>query len=112
MNIMYVSVTERIREIGLRKSIGATRADILQQFLTEAIFLTTCGGAIGVCLGVLFTWLAIQIILQFQSGWSFVLSWSGVILGLGVSMTIGLIFGFAPARRAASLRPMEALRHE
>ncbi len=112
MNIMYVSVTERIREIGLRKSIGATRADILSQFLVEAVFLTTMGGAIGVGLGILFTWLAIQIILQFQGGWAFALSVPGILLGLGVSMAIGILFGFAPARRAAALRPMEALRHE
>jgi putative ABC transport system permease protein len=112
MNIMYVSVTERIREIGLRKSIGATRADILSQFLVEAVFVTTMGGAIGVALGILFTWLAIQIILQFQGGWAFVLSVPGILLGLGVSMAIGILFGFAPARKAAALRPMEALRHE
>lgn len=112
MNIMYVSVTERIREIGLRKSLGATRADILRQFLIEAVFLTTFGGLIGVTLGILLTWIAIQVILQFQSGWAFVLSWSGVLLGLGVSMTIGIVFGFAPARQAAKLSPIEALRHE
>lgn len=112
MNIMYVSVTERIREIGLRKSIGATRIDILSQFLTEAVFLTTLGGVIGVLLGISLTWLAIQAILQFQSGWSFVVSVPGILLGLIVSMVIGIIFGFAPARRAAALRPMEALRHE
>lgn len=112
MNIMYVTVTERIREIGLRKSLGARRRDILGQFLTEAIMLTTTGGCIGVLLGLGITWLAIQIILQFQSGWVFVISLPGIVLGVGVSMTIGLIFGFAPAHQAASLSPIEALRHE
>ncbi len=112
MNIMYVTVTERIREIGLRKSLGARRRDILGQFLTEAIMLTTTGGCIGVLLGLGITWLAIQVILQFQAGWVFVISVPGIVLGVGVSMTIGLIFGFAPARQAASLSPIEALRHE
>lgn len=112
MNIMYVTVTERIREIGLRKSIGAKRADILGQFLVEAVMLTTLGGCIGILLGIGLTWLAIQIISSFQSGWTFCVSGSGVVLGLTVSTVIGIVFGFAPARRAAALSPIEALRQE
>ncbi len=112
MNIMYVTVTERIREIGLRKSIGAQRGDILGQFLVEAVMLTTLGGCIGIALGIGLTWLAIQIISSFQSGWTFGISGSGVALGLIVSTVIGIVFGFAPARRAAALSPIEALRHE
>ncbi len=112
MNIMYVTVTERIREIGLRKSIGAKRADILGQFLVEAVMLTTLGGCIGILLGIGLTWLAIQIISSFQSGWTFGVSGSGVVLGLTVSTVIGIVFGFAPARRAAALSPIEALRQE
>jgi ABC-type antimicrobial peptide transport system permease subunit len=112
MNIMYVNVTERIHEIGLRKSIGAQKKHILAQFLVEAVMLTALSGCLGIILGIGLTWLAIQIISSFQAGWTFGISGSGVALGLIVSTAIGLIFGYAPARRASALRPMEALRHE
>ena len=112
MNIMYVTVTERIHEIGLRKSLGAQRGDILGQFLVEAVLLTLSGGIIGVVLGVGLTWLAIQIISSFQTGWTFGVSGTGVMLGLVVSTAIGVVFGYAPARQAAGLTPIEALRHE
>lgn len=112
MNIMYVTVTERTREIGLRKAIGATRMDILRQFLAEAMMLTVVAGLIGIVVGLTFSWLAIQIILQFQSGWQFIIPWNGVGLGFGVSAAIGMIFGFFPARKAAGLHPIEALRYE
>lgn len=112
MNIMYVAVTERTREIGLRKAIGARRQDVLGQFLVEAMFLTTLGGVIGVLLGIGLTWMAIQVINSFQEGWTFEVSTRGVTLGVLVSSVIGLIFGYAPARKAAGLRPIEALRKE
>jgi ABC-type antimicrobial peptide transport system permease subunit len=112
MNIMYVSVTERTREIGLRKSLGARRRDILGQFLFEAILLTGAGGAIGIALGTAFSWLAITIISSFQPGWGFAVSMTGVLLGFGVSAFIGVVFGYAPARKAAGLNPIEALRKE
>lgn len=112
MNIMYVSVTERTREIGLRKSIGAKQSDIRAQFITEAIFLTTVGGIIGTAIGILLTWVGIQIISSYQEGWSFILSINGIAWGVGVSVATGLIFGYFPARKAASLRPIEALRYE
>lgn len=112
MNIMYVAVTERIKEIGLRKAIGATRSDILGQFIIEAVILTTLGGAVGIVLGSALSWLAIQIISQFQSGWTFAVSTNGIFLGLSVSAAIGLVFGYFPARRAARLTPIEALRSE
>ena len=112
MNIMYVSVTERTREIGLRKSLGAKQTDIRSQFLMEAIFLTTAGGIIGTLLGIAFTWIAIVIIQHYQTGWSFVLSPQGILWGVGVSMGTGLIFGYFPAKRAAALHPIEALRYE
>lgn len=112
MNIMYVSVTERIKEIGLRKAIGAQQGDILGQFLVEAVLLTTLGGIIGIALGISLAWLAIQIISSFQSGWTFAVSTRGVGLGLVVSAAIGIVFGYFPARRAAKLHPIEALRFE
>lgn len=112
MNIMYVSVTERTREIGLRKSLGAKQADIRAQFLTEAVLLTTVGGIIGTIIGISLTWLAIQIILQYQSGWTFTLSLQGIMWGVGVSMGTGLFFGYFPAKRAAALSPIEAIRYE
>ena len=112
MNIMYVSVTERIREIGLRKSIGAHRNDILSQFLFEAVLQTVMGGIIGILLGILFSWIAVQIISSFQEGWSFAVSMRGVVLGLSVSAAIGIVFGYFPARSAAKLSPIDALRKE
>lgn len=112
MNIMYVSVTERIKEIGLRKSIGARERDILRQFLIEAVLQTTIGGLIGTFLGISLSWGAIQAINVFQPGWTFEISWSAVGLSLGVSGAIGLVFGYFPARKAAKLHPIEALRFE
>ncbi|OGL78704.1 hypothetical protein A3E39_04875 [Candidatus Uhrbacteria bacterium RIFCSPHIGHO2_12_FULL_60_25] len=112
MNIMYVNVTERTHEIGLRKALGAKRSDLMNQFLAEAVFLTIMGGLLGIASGLALSWAAIHIILQFQEGWSFVLPWNGIALGFGVSFTIGLVFGYFPARKAAHLHPIEALRFE
>jgi putative ABC transport system permease protein len=107
MNIMLVSVTERTKEIGVRKSIGARSRDILQQFLTEAIFISEAGGILGIVLGViggdlLAYWLKVDLI--FPYGWA--------IVGLLVCSAIGIGFGFYPAYRAAALDPIEALRYE
>ncbi len=112
MNIMFVTVTERTKEIGIRKSLGARTGSIMRQFLIESVFLTTIGGVIGTSLGVLLTWIAIQIILQYQTGWVFTLSTTGIALGVGFSTAVGIIFGYAPAKRAASVSPIEALRYE
>jgi len=107
MNMMLTTVTERTREIGLRKAIGAKRRDINIQFLTEAVALTLVGGTIGVILG----WLASFTVTYFgilQTS----ISLSSIILAFGVSALIGIIFGFYPARRASRLNPIEALRYE
>lgn len=113
MNIMLVSVTERTKEIGLRKAIGATDKDILTQFLLEALLLTVTGGLVGIALGSLFSFVASLAINVFAGfGWQFVFPFSAVLLGLGVSAGVGLIFGLYPARLAAKKNPIEALRYE
>lgn len=112
MNIMYVTVTERTREIGLRKAIGAKAFDVLGQFLAEAIMLTVCAGSIGILAGTAFAWIAIRVISSFQSGWTFDVPWNGALIGFAVSAAVGIVFGYFPARRAAKLNPIEALRHE
>ena len=107
MNIMLVSVTERTREIGLRKSVGALRRDISLQFLTEAMTLTALGGAVGVTLGIL-TSVVIKTVSSLRTETPL---WS-ILLGLGVSVSIGLFFGIYPAMKAARLNPIDALRYE
>jgi putative ABC transport system permease protein len=113
MNIMLVSVTERTREIGLRKSLGATESDVLAQFLIEAMLLTGLGGLFGVLLGTTVS-VAASIILAQVVGlnWTFTFPIMGAFLGIGVSSLIGLVFGIYPARQAARKSPMEALRYE
>jgi putative ABC transport system permease protein len=113
MNIMLVSVTERTREIGLRKALGATEGEIQSQFLTEAIILTFVGGVVGVLFGALISAaFAFGINYKFALGWVFSLPLNGALLGIGVSTFIGLVFGYVPARRAAKKNPIEALRYE
>lgn len=107
MNMMLTTVTERTREIGLRKAIGATSQDISGQFLTEAVMLTFMGGVLGIFLG----WLVSLGVASF-AGLVTSVSTSSVLLAFGVSAVIGLIFGYYPARRAAKLNPIEALRFE
>jgi putative ABC transport system permease protein len=107
MNIMLVSVTERTREIGVRRAVGARQRDILYQFLFESAFLSLAGGAIGVALGVLAATLISQL-----ARWPTMIQPSAVLLAFGFSTLVGLFFGFYPARRAATLDPIDALRYE
>jgi putative ABC transport system permease protein len=107
MNIMLVSVTERTREIGIRLAIGAETGDVLMQFLVESVVLSTLGGLLGVALGVGGTYLATD-----KMNLPFVLSPGTIALGFGFSVAIGIVFGFLPARKAAHLNPIDALRHE
>jgi putative ABC transport system permease protein len=113
MNIMLVSVTERTREIGLRKALGATERDIMLQFLFEAVILTAMGGIIGILLGGAFSLLAAFVLTNVVAlDWVFTFPISAAVLGLSVSAFVGLVFGIYPAREAAKKSPIEALRYE
>ena len=107
MNIMLVSVTERTREIGIRKSLGAKRRTILQQFVIEAGVTSSLGGIVGIAIGCVLTSVASGII-----GFDASPSVSAILVSFGVSAGIGVIFGYMPARRAANLNPIDALRSE
>lgn len=112
MNIMLVSVTERTREIGLRKALGATNRQVLSQFLFEAIALTLIGGLVGLLIGSLLSYLAAVIVRSLGYRWDFVISIFSIFVAIGLSTLIGVIFGYYPARRASRLSPIDALRYE
>ena len=107
MNIMLVSVTERTREIGLRLAVGARRRDILRQFLTEAMAVGLVGGLSGIVLGAISAGMVAA-----RLGWTAAISGGAVLLAFGCSAGIGVFFGYYPARKAARLDPIEALRYE
>ena len=107
MNIMFVSVTERTREIGLRMSIGARGIDILSQFLIEAVIISVTGGIIGIILGIISSWLVTVI-----AHWPVYIQIYSVILSFAVCTITGVFFGWYPAKKASSLDPIEAIRYE
>ena len=107
MNIMLVSVTERTREIGIRLAVGAHGRDVLLQFLIEAVILSSLGGIIGIALGVGFSELV-----SLKTGWPILVSPTSVVVAVAFSAVVGVFFGFYPARKAAQLDPIEALRYE
>ena len=107
MNIMLVSVTERTREIGLRRALGAKRMDVLRQFVAEALSLSLVGGTMGVALGI-----ASAYTLSAVLNWATEVSTIAIAMSFGFSALVGVVFGYVPARRAAALMPTEALRYE
>jgi putative ABC transport system permease protein len=107
MSIMTISVTERTREIGVRKALGARRIEILWQFLLEAVFLTSAGGILGILIGS-----GLGLIIHVATGFPISLPWWSFALGFGFSASVGVFFGMVPAIRASRLDPIEALRYE
>jgi putative ABC transport system permease protein len=107
MNIMLVTVTERTREIGVRMAVGASRRDILDQFLLEAVLISVSGGAVGIVLGV-----AIPLAVRYLTDFAIPISTLSIAVAFAVSCVVGLVFGLLPANRAAHLNPTEALRYE
>lgn len=107
MNVMLVSVSERRKEIGIRRALGASRGDIKGQFLIESVILSLIGGALGILLGV-----GVSFIISFLAGWHFSMSYMAIILGVGVSSGVGIFFGLYPAIQASKLDPIVALRSE
>lgn len=107
MNIMLVSVTERTREIGLRKAVGARAKDIMTQFLIESIIMTLNGGLLGVAFGII-----ASVSMSFFTGWATKVTISNIILAAAFSIAVGMFFGLWPAKKASELNPIEALRYE
>lgn len=112
MNIMYVVVTERTSEIGLKKALGARESDILKEFLTEAVLVTVLGGIVGIAFGAFLGWVVSVIATSAHLAWTFSVPMYAIFLGFGVSAVIGIFFGVFPARSAAKMDPIEALRYE
>jgi putative ABC transport system permease protein len=112
MNIMYVVVTERTAEIGLKKALGAKNSDILNEFLIESILVTVIGGIVGIILGAFFGWVISLIAASAGLAWTFSVPVYSILLAVGVSAAIGISFGVLPARSASKLDPVEAMRYE
>jgi putative ABC transport system permease protein len=112
MNIMLITVNEKIKEIGLRKAVGATNRNIVIQFLAESVFMTLFGGFIGIILGVIISFIIAKVVIYLGYDWTFFISLKSIILAFGVSASIGLIFGIYPARKASKMDPIQALSYE
>jgi putative ABC transport system permease protein len=112
MNIMLLAVNQRVREVGLRKAVGAKNSDVWTQFLIESTFISFLGGVIGIIIGVIISGITAIIIQSLQYTWPFIISWQSIATACLVSIIIGIIFGFYPAYKASKISPMEALRYE
>lgn len=112
MNVMLIAVSQRIREVGLRKAVGARTNDVMTQFLVESATISFTGGIIGIILGLIFAYLASIVIQQFGYNWPFLVSGTSIFVATVVSILIGIVFGVYPARKASKISPMEALRYE
>ncbi|MFA5021065.1 MAG: ABC transporter permease [Patescibacteria group bacterium] len=112
MNIMLAAVNDRVREIGLRKAVGAKRNDIMIQFLAESVMVTLVGGVVGIIIGSLISFLIAAIARYLGYDWDLVVSLTSILMGFGVAFLVGLVFGLYPAGRAAKLNSIEALRYE
>jgi len=112
MNIMYVIVTERTSEIGLKKALGAKNADILNEFLLESVIVTVLGGIIGIIFGAFLSWIVAAIAVSSGLSWTFEVPLYAIVIAVAVSSVIGISFGVFPARSAAKMDPIEALRYE
>jgi len=112
MNIMLISVKQRLWEIGLRKAVGAKKRDIILQFLIESIFITFSGGSVGIITGASIAYLASLIITKLGYDWQFTISIQSILLATAIAVMIGIVFGMYPARKAGRVSPMEALRYE
>ena len=112
MNVMLIAVNQRVREVGLRKAVGARNSEITSQFLIESATISSLGGIIGIILGIFLAFIASVIIQALNYHWPFIISTPSILVAFGVSVLIGILFGIYPARKASKISPMEALRYE